>query len=108
MLLTPLMIGYGQVLFKQAAGRIGGFGGAELMRLFLDPVFIAAVALYGLATIVWVYTLSVTPLSIAYSFMALSYLIVPLFAWWLLGEAIPPRYLIGTGLILAGMVVIQS
>ena len=67
---VALLVG-GQLLFKAVAnkGQIG-FG------LLFDPLFIAALAVYGLATISWIPTLRAWPLAIAYPATALSIALV--------------------------------
>ena len=107
LLVTPLMIAGGQVRFKRTSMRLSA-SGAPFTHAVVDPVFIAAVALYGLATVLWIYVLKAVPLSFAYSFMALSFVFVPLLAALFLGETLGWRYLAGTGLIMAGLVVVQG
>ena len=72
LVLTPLIIAIGQILFKLASERLVESGKGLYMVLF-DPIMILALALYGGATIVWIYLLKSVPLSYAYSFMAVSY-----------------------------------
>ena len=105
LILTPVIIAGGQILFKQAGVR--GNGDPFVQTLF-DPVFIVAVALYGLATLMWVYVLKAVPLSFAYTFMALSYVLVPLLAVMFLGETLNWRYGLGALLIIAGLLIVQS
>ena len=105
LVLTPTIIAGGQVLFKQAGVRGAG---APFAQTLFDPVFILAVAIYGLATLMWVWVLKTVPLSSAYSFMALSYVLVPILATLFLGESLSWRYALGTALILGGLFVVQS
>lgn len=104
---VPISIGVGQLLFKLASTRLVESDGG-LTALFLDPVFIGALALYGGATIVWIYVLKVAPLSYAYSFMALTFVIVPILSRIWLGETLDSRYFVGTVLIILGVVTVQS
>ncbi len=107
LLATPLLIAMGQVLFKLASQSTGTFSLASLMMLAINPVFIAALALYGFGTVVWIYVLRSVPLTLAYSFMGLTFCFVPLLAQLFFGEPLQMRYLIGTMLILAGLVTIH-
>ena len=106
MLVTVLSISTGQVLFKTAAGR------ANVANSMLAPdvlgVLFAAFALYGGATLVWVYVLRHVPLSAAYVFMSLSFVIVPLLGWFFFKESLTPRYFIGMALIVAGILLSLS
>ncbi|MGB0907340.1 MAG: transporter [Maricaulaceae bacterium] len=106
---TPIMIAIGQVLFKMTSERLLARGpNASFISAFFDPIFIAALTLYGSATLVWLLVLKAVPLSYAYSFMALTFVAVPIFAALFLGEYIGPRYVIGSGLIIAGLIVVQT
>ncbi|WP_371396803.1 transporter [Fretibacter rubidus] len=105
---TPIMIAGGQVLFKMTSERLLARGDAAFASVMFDPVFIAALALYGGATLLWIFVLKSVPLSFAYSFMALTFVIVPLLAAVFLKETIGLRYMIGSALIMAGLIVVQN
>ena len=106
LLVTPLMIAGGQVLFKLTSQRLSA-AGAPFTHALIDPVFMAAVALYGTATVLWIYVLKAVPLSFAYSFMALSFVFVPLLAALFLGESLGLRTALGTACIIAGLLIVQ-
>jgi multidrug transporter EmrE-like cation transporter len=105
---TPLLIATGQILFKMTSATTGGLDARGLFGLLLNPIFIAAIVLYGLGTLVWIFVLKQVPLTIAYSFMGLTFCFVPLLAQYFLGEALTLRYLLGVVLIIGGMVAINS
>jgi drug/metabolite transporter (DMT)-like permease len=100
---TVLAIAVGQVLFKLAAG--GAAGGGDFLHAVTNRYFVAALVVYGLATLAWVWILKSVPLSIAYPFMGLAFIIVPLLAWALLQEPIHWRHLVGGAMIMAGITV---
>jgi drug/metabolite transporter (DMT)-like permease len=108
MVLTPALVAFGQVLFKMSGQRLAAYPGNGFQQLVLDPIFISAMTLYAGATFLWVYVLKSVPLSYAYSFMAVTYLLVPLFAVLWLGETLSVKYFIGLGLILAGLFTLWS
>jgi len=108
LLLTPLLISAGQILFKLTSARAGNADATGLLALARDPYLLAALAIYGFGTVVWVYVLKSVPLTVAYPFMALTFCAVPLLAWALLGEPISLRYALGVGLIVAGLVVVNG
>ncbi len=108
LIITPMMIATGQVLFKMASERTGGADIAGLAGLLTNPFLIIALAIYGLGTIIWIYLLKSVPLSFAYPFMALTFCLVPLLAWQFLGEPLSWRQGFGTMLVMAGLVVIAS
>ena len=106
LLVTPLIVAAGQILFKIASTRMGALDGGLALRLASDPVMIAALALYGAGTLVWVVTLRFVPLTLAYPFMALTFCAVPLFSALWLGETVDLRYALGVATILVGLGVI--
>jgi len=105
---TPLLIASGQVLFKMTSATAGELSLRNLIALFLNPVLIAALLLYGVGTIIWIYVLKAVPLTMAYSFMGLTFCFVPLLAQAFLGEALTLRYAIGAACIIAGMLAING
>ncbi len=100
------VLAIGQLLFKTVAVRLGDRG---FLTLIDDPktlmIFISSLVLYGLATIGWIWGLRTIPLSTAYLFMSLAFILVPLAAWFVLGEPISTRFILGTALIVIGIVV---
>ncbi|MEL6507257.1 MAG: transporter [Pseudomonadota bacterium] len=108
LLLTPMMIAVGQVLFKVTSQRLLTGGQGSLLSLLWQPTFILALAIYGSATLIWIFVLKTVPLGFAYSFMALTFIAVPVLATWFLGEPLTWRYALGTGMIMLGLVVANS
>jgi len=101
-----LLLATGQILFKLAASslaRITTIG--DMVSLFSNGYFIAAGVMYALTTVLWVIVLQQVPLSRAYPFAALGFVIVPAAAAILFGEALTSRYLLGTFLIATGIVL---
>jgi multidrug transporter EmrE-like cation transporter len=99
-----LLLSTGQVLFKQAA--VVGNGKPFHLTLFNGWVA-AALVLYAIATGLWVWVLRTTPLSVAYPFVALGFILVPLAAHYLFAEPLDARYAIGVTLIIAGLLVMR-
>ncbi len=108
LVLTPLLISAGQILFKLTSRRTGEVDAAGLFALITDPYLLVALAIYAFGTIVWVYVLKSVPLTVAYPFMALTFCAVPLLAWGFLGEALSLRYAIGAVLIISGLLVVNA
>jgi drug/metabolite transporter (DMT)-like permease len=108
LLLVPVMISFGQFLFKMAGRDLSGNLGRDLFAIALHPHFIGAMALYGVASFLWVLALSNTDISRAYPFMASGFIIVPAFGYFLLGESLGPPFFLGTALIVAGIAVISA
>jgi undecaprenyl phosphate-alpha-L-ara4N flippase subunit ArnE len=105
LLATPIAIAVGQLLFKKASAAIEGPGLAGLPALLVNPHLIAALALYGAATLAWVYAIRSVPLGQAYMAMALTFVLVPFGAWMFLGEQVTWRLAAGAALVIGGLVV---
>lgn len=100
----PVAIAAGQILFKRAAGQLQA-GGSWLLDLARLPTMWVAIALYAGATLLWVRILTTIPLSRAYPFVALAFVLVPAAGYLFFNEAITPKYALGTALIVAGVIV---
>jgi len=102
----PLVLAAGQILFKRAALQIGAPQGASwILDVARLPTMWLAVILYAAATLLWVRILTTVPLSRAYVFVALAFVIVPAAGYLLFDETISLRFVIGTLLIVAGVMV---
>ncbi|HEY0647252.1 EamA family transporter [Phenylobacterium sp.] len=103
-LVCVVVIAGGQLLFKIASGLI------DFRRPLDEPrglvVLGVALALYGGATLLWVASLRHAPLGRVYPLMALSFVLVPLAAMFVLREQLSPQYWAGVALIVAGLAVI--
>lgn len=98
-----LAISVGQIMFKLTA-RSSVLSG-QLLNMLFSPTLLAALVIYGVATLVWVWQLRSVELSRAYPFMALCFVLVPLASLVLLNEPISHKYWMGIGLIVAGIVL---
>ena len=99
-----LLLSGGQMLFKQAALSLPAVDKVSVLAEFArNPWIWAAGVLYGVAVIVWVVILQKLPLSTAYPFVALSFVVVPLGAAVLFQESFSVRTLLGSVLILGGI-----
>ena len=105
-LAAVLAIAVGQVLFKFAA-RAGAASGVGFPWDLANAWMAAALAVYGVATLLWVWVLRSAPLNIAYPFMGLAFLAVPVMAWLVLGEPIDWRHFAGGMVIIAGIALVS-
>jgi drug/metabolite transporter (DMT)-like permease len=100
------LIGGGQLLFKIAAAQWRLDAGAWLaVRSLLSPAFVAALAIYGVATLLWVYALRTVPLGAAFPLYALTFLLVPVLAHFIADEPLSVNTLIGGLVIVAGVAI---
>lgn len=102
---TVLTLSIGQVLFKKASEKINLTEYGLLQSTLYNTHLIAAILIYGAATFVWLLVIKDIPLSIAYPFAALAFVIVPLLAHFFLGEALSINSLIGATLIVIGVYI---
>lgn len=108
LILFAVMLAAGQLLFKMASTTSDNLRELQgLLSLAGNPWFWIALILYGVATLLWLVILQRVPLSTAYPFVALGFVIVPLGAWALYGEPLALRHLFGTALIIGGLIVIS-
>jgi multidrug transporter EmrE-like cation transporter len=100
----------GQILLKQASLSVKGEAASlsGLVVLLKLPIFYVAVAWYGFLTIVWVWLLSLYPLSRAYPWVAVALAVTPLVGVWMYGEPFSWRLVYGLGLIGLGVLVISD
>lgn len=98
-----IAISAGQILFKLAAR--GATGAAGFPWSLFNGYLFAALALYGAATLLWVWLLKTLPLNVAYPFVGLAFVIVPLAGAWLLNEPLDWRHLAGGVIIAIGVAV---
>jgi drug/metabolite transporter (DMT)-like permease len=106
---TVLGIAAGQVLFKLGALTSNAAAGdASLVARHLNGYLVAAFAVYVIATVAWVYVLKTVPLNVAYPFMALAFVVVPLVAHFFVGEPLAWNHLVGGLVIGAGILIVQA
>lgn len=96
-----LGISLGQLLFKKAALSLPA--APDWHDWAFNGWLLVALVLYGVTTLGWVWVLRNAPLSLAYPFMGMAFIIVPLLARWWLGEAVTTQTVAGGVLILAGV-----
>ena len=111
-LLSVTMGVVGQLFIKRGLNSLGsvdyasGLIGAYI-RIFLTPYVVAGLSIYFLGVFFWLYALSKVDLSFAYPFVSLSYVLVLLISWVILGEHITGLRWAGVGLICAGVFIVS-
>ena len=98
-----VLMAVGQLLFKSTAMSWHAHG--TLFAPAPAGRLLASLVVYGVATLAWIWVLQRVPLNVAYPLVALTFLLVPLGAWWFHGEALGWRYAAGMLLIVAGIAV---
>lgn len=98
---TICMLSCGQVLFKSASTHLD----MSQPSTWITVPLVAALALYGVATLTWLVVLSRVPLSLAFPFYGLAFLLVPLAAALFLREPLRWQSLAGGVVILCGIAI---
>ena len=97
----------GQVLFKWAANTHATQSGPLVLKLATNFPLFFALFWYGMSAMFWFYILTRIPLSAAYPVAILGSGLVPLFAWIFFRERLSPELLVGLGVMLLGLYIIQ-
>ncbi len=93
----------GQILFKVSATSLTQTG--SFFAYKTASTLIAAMILYAITSIAWVWVLQKVELGQVYPLMALAFIIVPLGSHFVFGERFQPQYFVGVALIMVGIVV---
>jgi multidrug transporter EmrE-like cation transporter len=91
-----------------AAGTASGVAGAGrgMVAFLTSPLVLLGLALYGFGALLWLYVLARLPLSAAYPFVGLGFVMTMAIGYAALGEAVGPGRIAGTLLIAAGCVLV--
>lgn len=102
----------GQLFLKMGMTQVGDFAFtpdailAVLPEIFLNPLIWIGFAGFIGGTIFWLGVISRAPLSLAYPILALSYFVVVMEAWLILGEPLSWQLLLGVAIIFVGVVIV--
>ena len=77
-----------------------------LFAAITNPAVLGGLTLYGLGALVWLSVLARIDVSIAYPFVSISFLFTAALAVLFLGEPLSLTMIMGTGLIIMGVVVL--
>lgn len=112
-LLSVVIATGGQLLLKAGMDKVGYIGASRLGRpvsllasVAKTPQVILGLTLFGLSAATWLLVLSRVPLSFAYPFAGLTYILTSLFAKFVLHEKVPNLRWAGIALIIAGIVTV--
>lgn len=112
-LLSVFLATAGQLLLKTGMARIGYLGTARLSRPFqvLGEVVrtwqvILGLVLFVLSAVSWLIVISRVPLSFAYPFVGITYVLLVLFSKFVLKEQVPSLRWLGVALIVTGIVLV--
>jgi multidrug transporter EmrE-like cation transporter len=107
--LFAIILSIGQILFKQASGALaGGSGPGGVLSLVSSAHFWAAICLYGISTLLWIWLIKDIPLNRAYPFVALAFVLVPVLSRFVLDEELSRAGIAGSAVIVVGIVLSQA
>lgn len=101
--LCVLGLAIGQILFKVSATSLAQTGSFFAPRT--AATLFAAMTLYAITSVAWVWVLQKVELGRVYPLMALAFVLVPFGSHLILGERFQPQYFVGVALIMIGIVV---
>ena len=93
----------GQMLFKISSIRLAKTG--SFFHLKVAASLLAAMFLYGLISVAWVWILQKVELGRIYPLMALAFVLVPLGSHFLFGERFTYQYFAGVTFIVIGIII---
>lgn len=111
LLIYSVGMSLGQLLFKYAALSLSSPGSTiltarRMFQLGLSPYFLGAMLMYFGLSILWVWILTFTPLSRAYPFVAIAFVITPLMGHFIFMETLGVRFFFGLFFIIIGLVLV--
>lgn len=114
-ILCSIVIGVvGQLVLKTAMTRVGplglraGHAGGSAAAIAFNPIVWAGLALYGFSMVFWLVGLSRVELGYAYPFISLSYVLILVGSWGVLGESIGRMRLLGVVAICSGVYAVAA
>ena len=102
-ILCVLGLAIGQILFKASAIKLAHIG--SFFDFKVATMLLAAICLYGITSVAWVWVLQKVELGRVYPLMALAFVLVPLGSYIFFGERFSSQYFIGVALIIVGIIV---
>ena len=77
-----------------------------VLTVATNPGVVGGLAVYFASAALWLLVLARLPVSAAYPFVGLGFVLTMLFGWYFLGETVGPTRIFGTVLVGAGVVLI--
>ena len=104
-----LLVTYSQLIVKwRTAAQPAALEGAGLVQrlagFLTDPVILSAYGAALFASFAWLYVVTRLPLTVAFPvYIGVTFVMVLLGGWWLLGESMSAAKIVAVALILAGV-----
>ncbi len=99
-----------QMLLKIGVDRSGaasqGESASGLFTMLMSPMVIGGLGLYGIGAMVWLFVLGKAPLSLAYPFVGIGFILTAALGMFVLDEGMSTGRIAGTLLIALGCVLV--
>jgi len=102
-ILCVVGLALGQILFKISANSLTQTGSFFVLKT--ASTLFAAMILYAITSVAWVWVLQKVELGRVYPLMALAFILVPLGSYFVFGERFQSQYFMGVVLIMIGIVI---
>lgn len=103
----------GQLTLKSAMTEIGRIGAREvsaagqtISRAVREPRLWIGLTLFGISAVFWLIVLSRVPLSVAYPFVGISYILIVAFSRFFLDEHVPAVRWLGVVIVALGIAIV--
>lgn len=103
----------GHFTLKVAMTRIGRIGsdqvsqiGSTIVKAAKEPLLWFGLFLFGISALFWLVVLSRVPLSVAYPFAGLSYIVIVVLDQFILNEHVPGLRWVGAAIVAVGIALI--
>lgn len=106
MLCNILLLAGGQFLWKIGMTKIGTWTPGTILDVIRSPYIIGGGIVYVLATVLWLFILTRMPLSIAYPFQSLAYVIGIFLGFSVFNETVTPTQWLGAAIMVFGVYLI--
>ena len=113
LILTGVLVNaVAQLLIKAGTNAVGHFAFEREnilpigWQLATEPHIFAGLVCYVVSVAVWILALSRVEVSIAYPMLSIGYVVNAMAAWYLFGEVVTPKRLLGIGIIILGVFIV--
>jgi drug/metabolite transporter (DMT)-like permease len=100
----------GQVMLKHgmqvATARAAHSGGSLVLRAATSPWVLLGLVVFGISAVAWLAALSKVPLSVAYPFIALGYIVILIASVLVLHERANVMTWLGSLLVVSGLLIV--
>lgn len=100
-----LLMSFAQVSYKLAALNINNFDN-PISGILLNVWFYISASISAIALGAWLVVIKYVPLSIAYPYQSLVYILTPVLSWVVFDERVGLSYVLGLVIILLGLMIV--